>query len=148
VYNTIVKACRLAVEGVNGPVVIDIPEDLQAQVVSVADRRLCQVTPPPPAAAILAASSPSVSVPIQPLQANAGMNGWGPTGHRQGLRSHVSSPIRQSVMKQVLHYIKEAQQPLLLLGGGVVGVDEGLLNELVHVLDMPVAYTFMGKVRA
>jgi thiamine pyrophosphate-dependent acetolactate synthase large subunit-like protein len=50
-------------------------------------------------------------------------------------------------MKQVLHYIKEAQQPLLLLGGGVVGVDEGLLNELVHVLDMPVAYTFMGKVR-
>jgi thiamine pyrophosphate-dependent acetolactate synthase large subunit-like protein len=48
---------------------------------------------------------------------------------------------------QVLHLLKASHRPLLLLGGGAVGVDASLLGELVDVLDMPVVYTWMGKVR-
>jgi thiamine pyrophosphate-dependent acetolactate synthase large subunit-like protein len=48
---------------------------------------------------------------------------------------------------QVLLLLKAARRPLLLLGGGAVRVDCALMNELVEVLDMPVAYTWVGKVR-
>jgi thiamine pyrophosphate-dependent acetolactate synthase large subunit-like protein len=48
---------------------------------------------------------------------------------------------------QVLQLLKASHRPLLLLGGGAVHVDASLLGELVDVLDMPVVYTWMGKVR-
>lgn len=48
----------------------------------------------------------------------------------------------------MLGYIRVARRPILLLGGGCVRIDEVMLNELVDVLDMPVVYTFMGKVRS
>uniref|UniRef100_A0A383VWT9 Thiamine pyrophosphate enzyme N-terminal TPP-binding domain-containing protein n=1 Tax=Tetradesmus obliquus TaxID=3088 RepID=A0A383VWT9_TETOB len=38
VYDTVVSACRLAVSGVNGPVVVDLPEDLQAETVTLPER--------------------------------------------------------------------------------------------------------------
>jgi thiamine pyrophosphate-dependent acetolactate synthase large subunit-like protein len=47
---------------------------------------------------------------------------------------------------QVLQLLKGSRRPLLLLGGGAVHVDAALLGELVDVLDMPVVYTWMGKV--
>jgi glyoxylate carboligase len=47
---------------------------------------------------------------------------------------------------QVLQLLKASHRPLLLLGGGAVHVDASLLGELVDVLDMPVVYTWMGKV--
>lgn len=47
---------------------------------------------------------------------------------------------------QVLGYIRAAKRPVVLLGGGCVGCDEALLNELVDVMGAPVVYTFMGKV--
>jgi thiamine pyrophosphate-dependent acetolactate synthase large subunit-like protein len=50
-------------------------------------------------------------------------------------------------MTEVMRSIRAAQRPLLLLGGGCVGCDEALMNELVEVLGVPVVYTFMGKVR-
>jgi thiamine pyrophosphate-dependent acetolactate synthase large subunit-like protein len=50
-------------------------------------------------------------------------------------------------MDQVLRHIRAARRPVLLVGGGCVGCDEELLNELVDVLGVPVVYTFMGKVR-
>lgn len=50
------------------------------------------------------------------------------------------------LLLQVLGYIRAAKRPVLLLGGGCVGCDEALLNELVDVMGAPVVYTFMGKV--
>lgn len=50
------------------------------------------------------------------------------------------------LLPQVLGYIRAAKRPVLLLGGGCVGCDEALLNELVDVMGAPVVYTFMGKV--
>lgn len=47
---------------------------------------------------------------------------------------------------QVMKHLRAARRPLLLVGGGCVGCEEGLLNELVEVLAMPVVYTFIGKV--
>jgi hypothetical protein len=52
------------------------------------------------------------------------------------------------VTLQVLQLLKASHRPLLLLGGGAVHVDASLLGELVDVLDMPVVYTWMGKVGA
>lgn len=138
-------ACKLAVEGVNGPVLVDLPEDLQAELVSLPERRKPQLGAAEAApSSRLAATSSGPGTPVTtPLQGHH--VGW-PACELHGLRSHSPIPISQSVMREVLRHIRAARRPLLLLGGGCVGCDEVLLNELVEVLGMPVVYTFMGKV--
>ena len=150
VYDTVIAACRIAVDGVNGPVVIDIPEDLQAEMVTLppdAPSTSGSITPqyqpctPSTGRILSSCASGKITMPLHsPFT--------GVLAPRDlGLRSHVACPVRQSLLKKVLGYVKAAQRPLLLLGGGCVKCDEEVLNELVDVLGMPVVYTFMAKVR-
>jgi hypothetical protein len=156
VYDTIIAACRIAVDGINGPVVVDIPEDLQAEMVTVPN--------PPPSPPGSGCSTPQQSLhPSAPVVTGRVFSTTlscakitmplhspfvGVLAPRDlGLRSHVECPVRQSLLKEVLGYVNSARRPLLLLGGGCVKCEEEVLNELVEVLGMPVVYTFMGKVR-
>ncbi|WIA17150.1 hypothetical protein OEZ85_014037 [Tetradesmus obliquus] len=156
VYDTVVSACRLAVSGVNGPVVVDLPEDLQAETVTLPERSRLQDADSkvmhPMAAAVQAPSPSGVSFSSSPGKGAAratvplhapNRSVLAPSMH--SLRSHIACPISQSLMKRVLQLLKGSQRPLLLLGGGAVRVDGSLMCELVDVLDMPVVYTWMGK---
>jgi thiamine pyrophosphate-dependent acetolactate synthase large subunit-like protein len=148
-YDTVVAACKLAVEGVNGPVLVDLPENIQAEMVSLPTRT--QLTPTPthidytPTARGVGSTHPT---PTAAAAASA------LRGHHTGclapepfgLRSRAPTAISRGVMGEVLKHIRGARRPLLLVGGGCVSCDEALLNELVEVLAMPVVYTFMGKV--
>ncbi|WIA37376.1 hypothetical protein OEZ86_014303 [Tetradesmus obliquus] len=155
-YDTVVSACRLAVSGVNGPVVVDLPEDLQAETVTLPERSRLQDADSevmhPMAAAVQAPSPSGVSFSSSPGKGAAratvplhapNRSVLAPSMH--SLRSHIACPISQSLMKRVLQLLKGSQRPLLLLGGGAVRVDGSLMCELVDVLDMPVVYTWMGK---
>lgn len=167
-YEVVVSACKLAVEGVNGPVLVDLPEDVQALMVSLPHRHphiatgMQQQPACGTASAAAAANGPSAAAAAAGGGSAAGTTSGGgaafvtsPLGSHfggwlapepAGFRSHTPNPISRAVMQEVLKSIRGAKRPLLLLGGGCVGCDEALLNELVEVLGVPVVYTFMGKV--
>lgn len=164
-YEVVVSACKLAVEGVNGPVLVDIPEDIQALLVTLPHRPQhiatgTQATAPPAAAAHTSSAAAAAAGAAGGAAGGRGDGGGGavtsPLGSHfggwlapepAGFRSHTPNPISRAVMQEVMRSIRAAQRPLLLLGGGCVGCDDALLNELVEVLGVPVVYTFMGKVR-
>lgn len=150
-YDTIIAACKLAVEGINGPVLVDLPENIQAETVSVPhcarhlDASSYTTAPNAGAAAAAAPTGAGAKAPVTAPLLGHFAGALAP--ELQGIRGHTPTPISRSVMNEVLRHIKAAKRPVLLVGGGCIGCDEALLNELVDVLGVPVVYTYMGKVR-
>ncbi|ADB51770.1 biosynthetic-type acetolactate synthase large subunit [Conexibacter woesei] len=136
---TLRAAFALARAGRPGPVLVDVPRDVQEAEVAFAWPPVAALPPhapaaaAPPAAAPPAAAPPAAAVPL-PVGAQA---------RTPATRTPALDP-RQPLA--VARAIERAARPVLYAGGGVVNADAGEeLRALAEHARIPVVTTLMGK---